>query len=569
MSRAGLHVFLIAALAFQAGSFIVLHSNTVDEMAYVGSGASYLHSGRLDIDIFEHPPLMKYLIGLALLPVSGSFPYFSEAAQLGSYQFGYRFIYRNPQAPPERIMVLARLPSLMLSMLLALFVFLWASRWYGPQGGALALAAYCFEPNLIAHSGLATFDLGLSCFLLIGTYFLIRWIADGKLEQSVAAGLAAGGAVATKIPGLIYFLWSPCLLLLSPLPWRKHSKTLWAIPLTAALLILALYQLRFLPAFAELFRYRLEQTFYPAPADMDPVFLHGAIRPGGWRSYFLTAFAVKTTIPFLVLFLWAALASHDRRQLWTLLLPPALYLFVASFASKQGGLRYVLPIIPFLCVLIGGLAKQSRAPQRILAVALIAWSALECAFVYPHYLGYFNELAGGSRNGHAWFWDSNVDWGQDMPLIGRYLRDHGSPEVIVASAFNASRDYYLGQRQDLVAAPGYAEDYTHINSSRPARELFVISAVLLDGLMMNDPNTFAWLKSRPPLDRIGYSTLVYDVSRDAASHFYFGLIYRNNRRYDYALREFRRAADIEPKNPLAAEAVRQTLAMMGKSGARP
>src|SRR5271169_5337856 len=113
MIKRALPVLLLLALAFQTGSFIVLHSNTVDEMAYIGSGASYLHTGRLDIDIFEHPPLMKYLIGAALLPVSGSFPSYSEAPALGSYLFGHKFIYQNPSAPPETVVALARLPSLL------------------------------------------------------------------------------------------------------------------------------------------------------------------------------------------------------------------------------------------------------------------------------------------------------------------------------------------------------------------------------------------------------------------------------------------------------------------------
>src|SRR5208282_498164 len=77
-------IVLLLGLVFQVGSFILLHSNTIDELAYIGSGVSYIQTGRLDIDIFEHPPLMKYLIGISLLPVSRSFPSFSEAAQLGS-----------------------------------------------------------------------------------------------------------------------------------------------------------------------------------------------------------------------------------------------------------------------------------------------------------------------------------------------------------------------------------------------------------------------------------------------------------------------------------------------------
>ena len=191
MLRAALPALLLAALAFQAGSFIVLHSNTVDEMAYIGSGASYVRTGRLDMDIFEHPPLMKYLIGSSLLPISATYPDFSQAAALGSYQFGYRYIYRHPKASPESILTLARLPTLLLSLLLAAIVYLWAARWFGEAGGLIALAAYCFEPNLITHGSLATFDLPVSCFLTLACYFLVLWTERRKAWPLWAAGVAA------------------------------------------------------------------------------------------------------------------------------------------------------------------------------------------------------------------------------------------------------------------------------------------------------------------------------------------------------------------------------------------
>jgi hypothetical protein len=37
----------------------------------------------------------------------------------------------------------------------------------------------------------------------------------------------------------------------------------------------------------------------------------------------------------------------------------------------------------------------------------------------PHWLSYFNELAGGPKHGGEWVLDSNIDWGQDY----FYLRD--------------------------------------------------------------------------------------------------------------------------------------------------
>jgi hypothetical protein len=45
---------------------------------------------------------------------------------------------------------------------------------------------------------------------------------------------------------------------------------------------------------------------------------------------------------------------------------------------------------------------------------------------YPHELAYFNELAGGPRNGYAHLLHSNLDWGQDLLLAAEWQRQHPS-----------------------------------------------------------------------------------------------------------------------------------------------
>ena len=44
--------------------------------------------------------------------------------------------------------------------------------------------------------------------------------------------------------------------------------------------------------------------------------------------------------------------------------------------------------------------------------------------VHPNYLAYFNEAAGGPSRGWRWLVDSNIDWGQDLPLLAKWQREH-------------------------------------------------------------------------------------------------------------------------------------------------
>ena len=48
----------------------------------------------------------------------------------------------------------------------------------------------------------------------------------------------------------------------------------------------------------------------------------------------------------------------------------------------------------------------------------------ECFAIYPHYLAYFNQLAGGPSNGYRHLVDCSLDWGQDLPGLKRWLKDH-------------------------------------------------------------------------------------------------------------------------------------------------
>jgi len=39
-------------------------------------------------------------------------------------------------------------------------------------------------------------------------------------------------------------------------------------------------------------------------------------------------------------------------------------------------------------------------------------------------MSYFNEIAGGPDNGHAHLVDSNIDWGQDVFFLKKWMDEH-------------------------------------------------------------------------------------------------------------------------------------------------
>jgi hypothetical protein len=206
-------------------------------------------------------------------------------------------------------------------------------------------------------------------------------------------------------------------------------------------------------------------------------------------------------------------------------------------------IRYLLPVFPFVCVLIGGVPAMIDTNRKKWAlVGLLGWSVLETVFVAPHYLAYFNEFVGGPAHGHKWLVDSNLDWGQDLFKLKGYLEKQPPSEVIIAYFGHANLNYYLGDHLDLFAKPP-APDEAFQRLRRDDRpQLLVISATLLEGEGISDPDILRWLRAKRPQTVIGHSMFVYNITHDRESLINVGKIFLRNKETAAAERQFQKAS---------------------------
>ncbi len=172
-----------------------------------------------------------------------------------------------------------------------------------------------------------------------------------------------------------------------------------------------------------------------------PAFLNGNYSPTGWWYYFPYCFFVKSSPAFLALLLlgvillalWA-LSRHSRPRclvwvnrsapLWSILL---VYGVAAMTTNLNIGVRHILPLYLPLLIFAGatGAWLWRRNPGgRITLACLMAAQIAAVAGIHPHYLSYFNFFAGGPEHGYLHLTDSNVDWGQDLPALARWLEHH-------------------------------------------------------------------------------------------------------------------------------------------------
>ena len=212
-------------------------------------------------------------------------------------------------------------------------------------------------------------------------------------------------------------------------------------------------------------------------------YLMGRFSYTGFVYYYPVLFLIKTPLPLLFLFGYGVVILARRKMktgqnaLVVMFVVPCVYLLILMFFNTAAiGYRHALPLLPYLLILCGGAAasyvfKMKEIRWRAAFFALVAWCVLEALLTHPHYITYFNTLAGGSKNGRHFAIDSNLDWGQDLILLKEFIQEHELGEPYL---------FYFGPKSlpDAYGVPHHIlKDAGHLPPGT-----YVISATFLQGV---------------------------------------------------------------------------------------
>jgi hypothetical protein len=241
----------------------------------------------------------------------------------------------------------------------------------------------------------------------------------------------------------------------------------------------------------------------------------------GWWYYYPVVFAVKTPTAVLLLVagclgLAAWRLARGFRSItvaalkklpfhWVALgTPMAVYGALLLTSRVNLGVRYLLPVYPFLYILLAAIVM--RKPRVWPIVALAAIQLFEVARIYPDYLAFFNTVSGGPGNGPRYLVDSNIDWGQDLKKLRRYLRTNFPNDKACFSYFgSASLTYYFMPHAYL---PETGEVELRKNTD-------CIGAISVTNLydVYDTPDKHLWLRGMTPIAKVGYSTYIFDLRK--------------------------------------------------------
>jgi hypothetical protein len=560
-------ICLLAVLVLQMVLTAQRNSITWDEDDHLYAGYMSLKHGDFGINP-EHPPFVKMLSAAPLLGMQLNVPvpqdrYFKHEGFLG----GKDFVFKNDA---NTLLFRARLASSILSILLAIIVFLGTREMFGTGPAFIALTLLVFDPNIVGHSALVTTDIAVSLFLFSSIYAFYRYVKAPSIWKLVLVGVAAGMGLASKHTGILLF---PVLVMLAAIEVVKAGKrsadsaTLvtrkqQAVKMLVALVVISVISVSILWAFygfryaarpagmqlnptldgfmhglakpseAKLLTFVARHHLLPesyiyglvdvrSMADFYQSFVFGKVYPHGVWFYFPVSFAVKSTLGFLILLVLACVAIGTRRlanwrEILYLTIPPVFYLLVAMNSKMNIGVRHILPLYVFFGVLIGGAAwaliRQNRR-WAYAVTALVVFHAVSALSSFPAYVAYGNELFGGSASTYKHLSDSNSDWGQQLKATKRYLDKRGIKDCyfVYFAGGVVDTDYY-GIPCKLLPTP----DSMWVNAQFAAPEkidgTILISAGDLSGFEFGPGtlNPYEQFKSVKPTAVIDYGLFVFD-----------------------------------------------------------
>lgn len=279
----------------------------------------------------------------------------------------------------------------------------------------------------------------------------------------------------------------------------------------------------------------------------------GTVSASGSRWYFPVLYLLKEPLALHALTLIAL--WYSARKLWrsgrrnlrarllawihshfvetSALLFIALYWAISIRSPLNIGIRHVLPTFPFIYLLVSIKISEwlyaheisnpqnwldwlktiyqlyiKALPKYFLVTLLFFWLIIDTLIVFPHFMGYYNRLAGGPKNGYLIAVDSNYDWGQDLKRLRDYVAEQNIDKIAIDYFGGGSPRYYLGDK------------FEPWNSSKgPWHGWLAVSATFRQGAFgipapgfnRRPEEGYDWLKPYKPVARAGNSIFIYKL----------------------------------------------------------
>ena len=470
-------IVLLVIHALLLGYSATKHSPTALEGPLLAAGVSHWELGRYEL-YRVNPPLVRMVAAIPVMLVGceTNWTRFVDGPRTRpEYTIGSQFIEINGERSLW-LMTLARWACIPFSLIGGLYCFFWAHELYRRDAaGLIALTLWCFDPLILANSELITNDTAATSLGIVAGYHFWHWLKSPSWKRCLIASVALALAILAKTTWLFLFgLWVLMAIWWFGMKYWKREPVGRRFSIISLQVVLILFlSVWFINIFygfdGSLENYGdysfvskklsaidnknpfLASLPVPLPKQFligldtqirdfehygQMSYLAGRWQDRGWYHYYVYGLLVKWTHGTQVLFLLAMLVSIcwrkfglSRDELVLLLPALSVLLIVSSQLEFNMHFRYVLPFVGFALIFIGKIAllAEKKLFWRVAVLFFIVLTMASSLLNYPHLLAYFNELSGGTKNGHKHMLHSAIDWGQDLTYLKQWLEDH--PEI--------------------------------------------------------------------------------------------------------------------------------------------
>ncbi|MBS1828408.1 MAG: hypothetical protein JST93_24085 [Acidobacteria bacterium] len=485
---------------------------TVDEPSHILSSILYWE-GNDRLLPRDLPPLIKIVAGRAA--AAAGFPIVEESHPVWQtkheWMVSLDMMRRMNEDRIRDAMFLARLPLLIFPVGTALLLWWWGRQLYSPLTGLAVAALFLLEPTALGHAVLFKNDHASAFTFLLFWFAAWQYWRQPSLLRAACLGLAAVLGLLAKLSMLILLpILGVWILARGRNDLRRAGTHLALAAGLAYAVAIAACQ----------FEVRWWNGFLPLPEQIahgvgslmgnvrsdNAVYLLGQRYGSGHRAYFVVATLVKAPEVLLLL-----LAAGVRFAPW-LAVPPAIYFAAASMSSLQFGFRLILPCLP-MALLVCGAALEHWRSRKWLAPAVLAVMALPVLLYYPFYISYFNAASGGPKQALRYLSDSNVDWGQDIRQLRRWMHQHNIIRMGVSYMGGDNPLAYLRPDQMKWIEPPFNEKGRATLVYQPTPGLYAISANLVTGQFFDAAHRdfYKAFRGLTPIDYAGYSIYIFRV----------------------------------------------------------
>ena len=283
------------------------------------------------------------------------------------------------------------------------------------------------------------------------------------------------------------------------------------------------------------------------------VYFLGTISGSGFSSYFPTLYLFKEPLALHILGLISIAGllfavSRNAKNLRSVLswlqkhfvivssfLFVVLYWSFAMLGNLNIGIRHLLPTYPFVFLIIAWSIKEMhvriryslKKPLIFMVLLLGAWYAGSSLATFPGYLSYYNELAGGNKQGWRIAADSNYDWGQDFYRLLQFIEQNHIEKIRLDYFGGENPEYWLGDKYVKLNPKKVAEDLSKGLALSPSSTLGVNGvegwiAVSVNQLVggratavhgYDQPTDYyRWLDQYEPVARAGNTIFIYHIN---------------------------------------------------------